>query len=111
MEHAERLAFLSFTEELANNLRQLVLDRAAMLATTDTEMVEAIWQVWDAIIDEERRQRAEWVRSELEDDRINAEARAAHPDDYDEWLDAENANLREMIVRRLEERRGNQDPE
>lgn len=101
MRSAERAWFLHFTNELADELAGLVRSTAARLADTEEDAAEALWKVWDAVIEREREQRAEWVRSGLENDRVNAEARAAHPDDYEEWLDAENARVRELVLRRV----------
>lgn len=100
MRAAERIGFLIMMDKVADELAALVRSESAKLALTDEDAIDALWKVWDAVIQREREHRAEWVRAEMEGERIDAEARAAHPDDYGEWLDAQNAEIRDLLIRR-----------
>ena len=107
MDNLERVLMVAWVKSIASDVSAAVQERADQMATGPWQGFEGYPFLLDAASERVNRLTTKWIEQkieyELDEQAVNDQARADHPDDYDEWLESENAAVRELIVRRYRE--------
>ena len=91
----------AFVDTWLFDLAETVRVAADRLRVAETPFgVEVMWQLWDSLFEEERRQRAEWLMTKLAGETQDDQLRTELGDQYEVAIEAQHEEATRVIKRR-----------